>query len=76
MYRIERWNGEYGNKAAFVVRDLDTGKTCEFRPVKRTSYVWSDIDLTQQEEYNRVPWKEFSDNPDDGVIEDMESLIF
>ena len=76
MFRIERWNGKYGNGAGFVIRDLDTGKTCEFHPVKRHSYVWSDIDLTQQEEYNRQPWKEFSDNPDDGVIEDMESLIF
>lgn len=75
-FRIERWNGEYGNGAGFIIRDLESGKTCEFHPAHRQEYVWSEQDLTQQDVYNRNPWREFGDSPEDGVIDDMESLIF
>lgn len=74
MFELILWNGEYGNDAAFIVRNGEDGQFCLFRPAHRNDVAWTSENLTQRDEYKRKPWVRFSNPPE--KIEDLKSFVF
>ena len=59
-YIIKLWNGEYGNKARFIIERSKDGKQTEFVPHNLKDYAWV-AGLTEQTAYKG--WDSFEDEP-------------
>ena len=57
MYTLMRWNGKYGDKALFVVKDNSTGKFCLYNPERENDKTWVSTDLSEAPEYK--DWDDF-----------------
>jgi hypothetical protein len=67
-FTIEKWNGEYGEKAVFVVTDNVTHKQALFTPGREKDVAWSKDDLVEKQS----DWKDFGSEQ----IANLEDVVF
>lgn len=65
MYKILKWNGEYGEECKFVVQDMDTGKQTLFTPGRTQDIVWTTTKLDESPEMQ--DWSDFGDETVDNL---------
>lgn len=63
-----RWNGEYGKKAVFVVKDNKTNKQTLFTPERLEDIAWTDRNLA--DDYKN--WEEFGNE----TVDNLEDVAF
>lgn len=64
------WNGEYGEKAKFIVRDNSTGKQSYFTPGRLSDIVWTSQDLTKDSSVKG--WEGFENE----TVDDLDDVVF
>jgi hypothetical protein len=65
-----KWNGEYGSKARFVVRDNSNNKQSFFTPGDMKDVAWAANDLTQTPEAKG--WDGFQDE----TVDNLADVVF
>jgi len=68
-FTLLKWNGEYGEKAIFIVKDNRLGKQSLFVPGNMDSLNWVDEDLSAEETKG---WQGFENEQ----IESLEDVVF
>lgn len=61
MFKIKRWNNQYGNAAKFVVFDDNTSKYTEFSPANPKDVTWVSNDITINPAYKS--WDDWKNEP-------------
>jgi len=69
-YTILAWNGAYGTKAQFVVKDNSTGKEALFSPARSKDITWVASEISSDPEYKN--WKDFGNEQ----ISDLSEVVF
>lgn len=69
-YTILRWNGEYSDKAVFIVMNNQSGKRTLFTPDKLKDIMWTKDKIEEADEYK--DWQEFGNEQ----IEDLADVVF
>lgn len=67
-YTFLRWNGEYGDRANFIVKSNATGKQTFFTPGRTQDIAWTSEDLTKS-----VPnWEDFAEEQ----VDNLDDVVF
>lgn len=69
-YTLLKWNGEYGAKARFIVRDNFTGRQSLFTPGRCEDLFWFQSDLANDDVVS--DWKDFENES----FDDLEPIAF
>lgn len=69
-YTFLRWNGVYGTKAQFIVKDNATGKQSLFSPARQADIAWVDSDLTKDPDHKG--WQDFGNEQ----VADLKDVVF
>jgi hypothetical protein len=69
-YTILKWNGQYGGRAKFVVRDNSSGKQSMFTPGRTQDLVWVRSDLANAPEIQN--WEDFENE----TVSNLEDVAF
>lgn len=64
------WNGEYGDKAIFIVRNNSNGKQSFFTPGRMKDLVWAESDLTKDSSVKG--WDDFQNE----TVDDLDDVVF
>ena len=69
-YTLQKWNGQYGADAKFVVRNNDNGQQSMFTPGRTQDLVWTTAKLHETPEISK--WQDFGDE----TVENLEDVAF
>lgn len=69
-YTFLRWNGTYGTKAQFIVKDNTTGKQSLFSPARPNDVAWTGDDLTTDPDYKG--WQDFGNEQ----VPNLNDVVF
>ena len=69
MFTLVKWNGQYDDKARFIVQDNNTKKYTLFTPDRLGDVAWVDQDMTKLPQYK--DWDDF----DNTQVDYLENVI-